>query len=151
MAAPLGMSATSARRLSAFDDPGRPWARGPVLEAYVLYTILIYGVEGLAERLAPAEQEALVQQHRDLQARLQRQGRYRGAVRLMPPSTAMHVSEKGGQVMLLDGPYAESKEQVLGFYLIECETIEEALEAVKALPQGVAHMEVRPVNWAGGL
>jgi hypothetical protein len=122
----------------------------------VLFTILIYGAEGLAERLPAAEQEALLQMHRDLQAKLQAEGKYRGAVQLMPPSTAMNVQgdyldRAGNGVRVLDGPYAESKEQILGFYLVECETIEEALEAAKALPQGVAHMEVRPVNWSGGL
>lgn len=117
----------------------------------MLFTILIYGAEGLAERLPAPEQEALLQRHRDLQAKLQAEGKYRGAVQLMPPSTAMNVQDKGSGVRVLDGPYAESKEQILGFYLIECETMEEALEAAKALPQGVAHMEVRPVNWAGGL
>jgi hypothetical protein len=117
----------------------------------MLFTILIYGVEGLAERLPAEEREALMQKHRDLQAKLQALGKYRAAVQLMPPSTAMNVQDKGGGVRVLDGPYAESKEQILGFYLIECETMEQALEAAKALPQGVAHMEVRPVNWAGGL
>jgi hypothetical protein len=121
------------------------------LEVRVLFTILIFGAEGLAERLPAKEQEALLQRHRDLQEKLQAEGKYRGAVRLMPPSTAMNVQDKGSGVRVLDGPYAESKEQILGFYLVECETIEEAISAAKALPQGVAHMEVRPVNWAGGL
>lgn len=117
----------------------------------MLFTLLIYGAEGLAERLPATEQEALLQKHRDLQAKLRAEGKLRGAVQLMPPSTAMTVQDKGGGVRVLDGPYAESKEQILGFYLIECETMDEALEAAKALPQGVAHMEVRPVGWAGGL
>jgi hypothetical protein len=117
----------------------------------MLFTILIYGAEGLAERLPPAEQEALLQKHRDLQAKLKAEGKYRGAVQLMPPSTGMNVQDSGSGVRVLDGPYAESKEQILGFYLVECTTIEEAVEAAKALPQGVAHMEVRPVRWAGGL
>lgn len=117
----------------------------------MLFTILIYGAEGLAERLPPAEQEALLQKHRDLQAQLKAEGKFRGAVQLMPPSTAMNVQDNGSGVRVLDGPFAESKEQILGFYLVECETIEEAVEAAKALPQGVAHMEVRPVSWAGGL
>ncbi len=117
----------------------------------MLYTILIFGVEGLAERLPEKERAALLKTHRDLQAKLQAEGKFRGAVQLMPPSAAMHVREVGENVLVLDGPFAESKEQILGFYLIECETIEEALEAAKALPQGVAHMEARPVRWAGGL
>lgn len=117
----------------------------------MLFTVLIYGVEGLADRLPPAEREALMQKHRDLQAKLTAAGKYRGAVQLMPPSTAMNVQDKGGGIRVLDGPYAESKEQILGFYLIECETMEEALESAKELPQGIAFMEVRPVTWAGGL
>jgi hypothetical protein len=117
----------------------------------MLFTILIYGAEGLAERLPAEEQEALLQKHRDLQAKLRAEGRYRGAVQLMPPSAAINVQDKGVGVRVLDGPYAESKEQILGFYLIECETIQDAIEAAKALPQGVAFMEVRPIRWAGGL
>ena len=120
-------------------------------ETYMLYTILIYGIEGLAERLPAAEYEALLQQHRDLQAHLAARGQYRGAVQLMPPSTALNVQDNGNGAQVLDGPYAESKEQILGFYLVDCATVEEALAAAKALPQGVACMEVRPVNWVGGL
>jgi hypothetical protein len=117
----------------------------------MLFTILIYGAEGLAERLPPEARETLLQMHRDLQAKLTMQGKYRGAVQLMPPSTAMNVQDTGNGLRVIDGPFAESKEQILGFYLVECDSIEEALEAAKALPQGVATMEVRPVNWAGGL
>jgi len=116
----------------------------------MLFTILVYGVDGLAEHLPPADREAILQKHRDLQAKLTAAGKYRGAVQLMPPSTAMNVQDKGTGVRVLDGPYAESKEQILGFYLIECDTMKEALEAAKALPQGIAYMEVRPVSWAGG-
>lgn len=117
----------------------------------MLYSILIFGVEGVVERLPADEREALLDMHRNLQAKLQSDGKYRGSVQLMPPSTAMTVGNRGGGVTVLDGPFAESKEQILGFYLIECDTIEEALEAAKALPQGVATMEVRPVSWTGGL
>lgn len=117
----------------------------------MLFTILIYGAEGVAEHLPAAEREALLQKHRDLQARLQAEGKYRGAVQLMPPSTARNVKNQGSGMLVLDGPFAESKEQILGFYLVECDTIEEALEAAMALPQEVAWMEVRPVSWVGGL
>jgi hypothetical protein len=117
----------------------------------MLYSILIFGVEGLTERLPAEEQEALLDVHRNLQAKLQSDGKYRGAVQLMPPSTALTVQDRGSGITVLDGPFAESKEQILGFYLVECDTVEDALEAARALPQGVATMEVRPVNWTGGL
>ena len=70
----------------------------------MLFTMLIYGAEGLAERLPATEQEALLQKHRELQAKLQAEGRLRGAVQLMPPSTAMNVLDKGGGVRVVDGP-----------------------------------------------
>lgn len=117
----------------------------------MLFTILIYGAEGLAERLPAEDQKALLKKHRDLQAKLKRKGRFLGAVQLMAPSSSMNVQDKGQGVRVLDGPYTESKEQILGFYLIDCPSMAEALDAAKALPQGVAFMEVRPVSWAGGL
>lgn len=117
----------------------------------MLYSVLIYGVEGLAERLPEEEQQVLLDMHRALQAKLEAEGKYRGAVQLMPPSSALTVANKGAGPKVMDGPFMESKEQFLGFYLIECDTIEEALEAAKALPQGIATMEVRPVAWHGGL
>ncbi len=117
----------------------------------MLYSLLIYGIEGVAEALPPEEQEALLDKHRALQARLQQDGTYRGAVQLMPPSSASHVTEKAAEAVLMDGPFAESKEQFLGFYLIECESFDYAVEAARALPQGIAHVEVRAVRWSSGL
>ncbi|WP_421724302.1 YciI family protein [Bauldia sp.] len=117
----------------------------------MLYTILIYGVPGVFARLPDDEQEAHLAVHRAVQQDLSEKDVYRGAIRLMEPSTAMNVSGQGDIVTVLDGPFAETKEQVLGLYLVECDTMDEALAAAKALPQGVAHYEVRPVNWAGGL
>ncbi len=117
----------------------------------MLYSILIFGVEGVVDALGEKEHEALLDKHRALQERLEREGTYRGAVQLMPPSSAVHVSQQGRDAILMDGPFAESKEQFLGFYLIECETLDYAIQAAKELPQGVAKMEVRAVNWSGGL
>ncbi|WP_404402529.1 YciI family protein [Pelagibacterium halotolerans] len=117
----------------------------------MLYAIMIFGAEGVVERLPEAERDAILDVHSTLQADLEAKGMYRGAIQLMPPSTAMTVADRGAGTMLLDGPFAESKEQFLGFYLVECETMDDALDAAKALPQGIAFMEVRPVKWSGGL
>ena len=115
----------------------------------MLYTVLIYGVDGVFDRLPADEQEAHTQVHRDLQEKLTANGTFRSAIRLMPPSTAMSVKGQGDRVVVTDGPYAETKEQLLGFYLIETDTLEETLEAARDLCQGIANMEVRPVNWFG--
>jgi hypothetical protein len=62
----------------------------------------------------------------------------------------MTVTEKAAKPMVLDGPYTETKEQILGLYLFEADSMEEAVEAAKILPRGIASMEVRPVMWGGG-
>lgn len=116
----------------------------------MLYSILIFGDEAVSESLPADAQEALLQKHRDLKARLEAEGTYRGSVQMMPPSTATHLRDRGKGAELLDGPFAESKEQFLGFYLIECEDADYAQQAARELPQGVATMEVRAVAWAGG-
>lgn len=113
----------------------------------MLYTVLIYGVPGIFERLPPEEQERHMQVHRDLQARLKADNRLKSVAQLMPPATAMNVRAPAGEPIVLDGPYAETKEQLLGFYLVDCGSMDEALGIARALPQGIAHMEVRPVNW----
>jgi len=114
------------------------------------YSILIYADEGLFDRLPEEQQEAVLQKHRDLQAKLAEEGKLGPVAKLMGTSTAMTVRSQGQSVVVLDGPFAETKEQLLGFYVVECDSIEEAIDAAKQLPQGVAIMEVRPVAWFGG-
>lgn len=115
----------------------------------MLYTVLIYGVDGVFERLPEAERAKHLAKHVGLQDKLKGDGTYVSAARLMGPGTAMTVKQEGEGVTVTDGPFAETKEQVLGFYLIDVDSMEEALEAAKMLPAGVASMEVRPVHWFG--
>ncbi|MCY6380258.1 YciI family protein [Hoeflea prorocentri] len=114
------------------------------------YAILIYGTEGFFERLPEEEQEIALQHHRDLQAELDEKGTLGPVARLMDTSSAMTVRKRGESVLVLDGPFAETKEQLLGLYIIECASIDEAIEQAKKLPAGVAAYEVRPVGWGGG-
>lgn len=117
----------------------------------MLYSILIFGVEGVVEALPETDQETLLDKHCALWARLEREGTYRGSVQMMAPSSAVHLTQAANATLLVDGPFAESKEQFLGFYLIECDNLNYALDAARELPQGIAHMEVRAVNWSAGL
>lgn len=113
----------------------------------MLYSILIYGEDGVFDRLPEAEQSKYMDMHISAQATMKANGSYRGAIRLMPPTTAVTVKQQAGVVNVLDGPFAETKEQIVGFYLVEMDSIEAATEMAKLLPQGVANMEVRPVHW----
>jgi hypothetical protein len=65
---------------------------------------------------------------------LAKNGRIRGAGRLRPSSTATTVRESKGRFLITDGPFAETKEVLGGFHLLECNTQEEAAEVAKSFP-----------------
>jgi hypothetical protein len=71
--------------------------------------------------------------------------------KLMGTTSAVTVRGRPGSqddaVLVTDGPFAETKEQLLGFYMIECETIDEAIEAAKMLPKNIGTYEIRPAGW----
>ena len=65
-----------------------------------------------------------------------------------PPSTATTLRNTGGEIKLHDGPFAETKECIIGWYLVECKDLEEAIEWAKKIPlvpYGFGAVEVRPV------
>ncbi len=77
----------------------------------------------------------------------------RGGSALYPTSTAttVRVSEKGGDVMTSDGPYAETKEALTGFYLLECADLDEAIATAAKIPAAWSGaVEVRPIIDFGG-
>lgn len=114
------------------------------------YAILIYASEGFFDRLPEDEQEGALDQHRQLQKELNAKGSLGAVARLMDTSAAMTIRKQGDSLLVLDGPFAETKEQLLGLYLVECDNIDDAIEQAKKLPQGVAAYEVRPIGWMGG-
>jgi hypothetical protein len=66
--------------------------------------------------------------------------------RLRPTSTATTVRVRNGEVVVADGPFAETKEQIAGFYLMECSDLDEAIELAAKIPgAAVGTIEVRPV------
>ncbi len=114
------------------------------------YAILIYASEGFFDRLPEDEQERALDQHRALQKELNAKGTLGAVAKLMDTSAAMTIRKQGDNLLVLDGPFAETKEQLLGLYLVECESIDDAIEQAKKLPQDVAAYEVRPIGWIGG-
>ena len=82
--------------------------------------------------------------HFSVQEKLAAAGKLGPVVRLMPTTTAMTV-RSGDQPLMLDGPFAETKEQLLGFYVVDCESLEEVLAIAKELTIKPGAMEVRPI------
>jgi hypothetical protein len=104
------------------------------------YLCLVYGEEGEMARVPDAECAEWGQT-------LQATGRYIAAEALQPVGTAVTVRVRNGEVSATDGPFAETKEQLAGFYLIEADDLDEALEmAAKIPPARVGSIEVRPVR-----
>ena len=65
---------------------------------------------------------------------------------LADPGLAKHVSVREGRTMISDGPFAEAKEHLAGFYLVECESIDQAVEVAARVPDAAfGSIEVRPV------
>jgi hypothetical protein len=93
-----------------------------------------------------AEMETLLEGHRRFGAELQAAGKIVAAERLRPESDGCRVRLKAGQHQVMDGPFAETKEALGGFYMIECDTRDEAVEWAKKMPIGTGgFIEVRPV------
>lgn len=113
----------------------------------MLYTILIYAEEGVIEQLPPDDYQAVLAKHGAMQRELAGRDMLGPFAKLMGTGSAVTLRSQGDALLVTDGPFAETKEQLLGFYMIECETIDEAVEAAKLLPQETATYEIRPAGW----
>jgi hypothetical protein len=117
-------------------------------EKPVIYAILIFGAEGVFDRLPEDEQEEVLEKHRQLQRVMGEKNALGAVAKLMKPEAAVSMRQSNGPVIVTDGPFAESKEQLLGLYLVDCATMEEAIDAAKMLPIETASYEIRPVEWS---
>jgi hypothetical protein len=111
------------------------------------YAILCYDSEEVVHSWSREQNDAVMARLGAVTSRLATQGRLGPTARLLPTTAATTV-RKGATPLVLDGPFAETKEQLLGFYIVECATLEEALEVAKELgaASGTAGAhEVRPL------
>jgi hypothetical protein len=110
----------------------------------MFYCILCYNLESEVQAWT-REKEATVMSKRDAVTHvLATQGRLGPVGRLMPTTTAMTV-RASREPLVLDGPFAETKEQLLGFYLVDCKSLEQALEVARGLVGDTGALEVRPL------
>lgn len=105
------------------------------------YLILIYENEATTP-----QDEAEFQKWFEYTENLKAAGVYLGGEALQPTSTATTVRKQGGKVLTTDGPFAETKEQLGGFYMLECKDLDEALRWAAEVPSvGRGPVEVRPI------
>jgi hypothetical protein len=119
------------------------------------YLILIYHNPTLRDvwgRFSESERADALRRHAALNEDLAASGELIVSEALADPSLTKRVSVRDGQTMTSDGPFAEAKELVAGFYLIECENAERAIEHAARAPEAAFGLvEVRPVMDPGGL
>jgi hypothetical protein len=119
----------------------------PTLEGGHMRYMLVIGTDEKTEAQMPkAEMDALIQGHMRFGEELRAAGKMVVAERLRPEGDASRVRLKAGQRQVMDGPFAETKEVLGGFYLIECASKEEAVAWAKKIPlREGGYIEVRPV------
>jgi hypothetical protein len=113
----------------------------------MLYAILCYNDEDMVGSWSKEQDQEVMKKLAVVQDKLARQGRLGPVARLLPTTSATTL-RKENPPLVLDGPYAETKEQLLGFYLIDCNNLDEALDVARDLgaanPGGA--YEIRPVG-----
>jgi hypothetical protein len=107
------------------------------------YALLIYGDEKAWEARDEQEKKENHERHGRFMAMLRSRGALVGGEELTRSASATTVRNGGVGVGVTDGPYAETAEQLGGFYLVEAADLDEAIELAKQLPEGI--VEIRPV------
>jgi len=110
------------------------------------YMLLICSDDKAAPPTPRAEMEAIVQGHRRFADEVQAAGKMVVGERLRPDGDASRIRVKAGHRQVMDGPFTETKEALGGFYLIECDTKQEAVEWAQKIPlREGGFIEVRPI------
>ena len=110
------------------------------------FIALIYGDESNYSEATPEETAAIFQAHGEFGEAAGAAGVYAGGEGLQLTDAATTLRVRDGERMLTDGPYAETKEQIGGFYALECKDLDEALEWAARIPEAkTGFIEVRPV------
>jgi hypothetical protein len=113
------------------------------------YMLLIYSREDLDAAASREAMQAVVDGHRATMQEAANKGVLRGAEPLQPTSTATTVRVRDGQALTTDGPFAETKEQLAGYYILECPNLDEAIDWAKKIPTGCLGgegcVEIRPI------
>ncbi len=111
------------------------------------YAILCYNDEATISSWSAEEENACMERLEAVQVGLREAGRLGPVARLMPTSTATTLRKDQDPPLVIDGPFAETKEQLLGFYIVDCTSKEEALDVAndlgRANPGGA--FEIRPL------
>jgi hypothetical protein len=111
------------------------------------YMLLIYNSEAESKKISAAEQSEVFQGYMTFTQDLTKAGKNKGGAPLEPASTATTVRVRNGKTTVTDGPFAETKEQLGGYYIVEAKDLDEAISIAARIPGAkYGSIEVRPVR-----
>ena len=111
------------------------------------YMLLIYGNESARGEGSEAEQQAEMQKWFDYTEEMRSAGAMKAGDALQPTATATSVRDNGGEPLVTDGPFAETKEQLGGYYLLDVADLDEAIKWAHKCPAApVGTIELRPIQ-----
>ena len=111
------------------------------------YLCLIYDEETKLRGMSKSEMDALMGEYFSFTTDLRTSGQYLGGNDLQPAASATTVRVRNGKVSTTDGPFAETKEQLGGYYLIEAKDLNEAIQVAARIPSAkLGSIEVRPIQ-----
>lgn len=111
----------------------------------MLYAILCYHSEAEVGSWSKEKDDAVLSQRAVVQRKLQEQGKL-GPVAGLMPTTAATTVRAGRRPLVLDGPFSETKEALLGFYVVECDSLEEIIDVAREMLSETGALEIRPLR-----
>ncbi len=111
------------------------------------YMLLVYRDEKGWTKMSEEQKGTMVQQHAEFTESIRKSGAFQAGDGLQPASTATTVRVKNGRMVRTDGPFAETKEQLGGYYVVEAKNLEDAIAIAARIPSGPEgrSIEVRPI------
>jgi hypothetical protein len=115
-------------------------------EVLIMKYLCLICAETVMEQMTAADAEQHYEEYAEFTEAIKKSGHYLGCNRLQPPDAAITVRMRKGKVATTDGPFAETKEQFGGYYLIEAKDLNEAIQVASRIPGArIGCVEVRPV------
>ena len=115
----------------------------------MLYAVLCYNDENAVGSWTKEEDDAVMARLAKVEDSMKAKGKLGPVARLLPTTSATTLRKNSGEPLIIDGPFAETKEQFLGFYIADCDTLDEAIAFARQLAvanPGLGSYEIRPVG-----
>ena len=114
------------------------------------YLLLIYDDETIWTKMSEAESGKFLNAYFEFTENVKKSGKYVAGDALQPTSTATTVRVRDGKTVTTDGPFAETREQLGGYYLVEAENLDDAIAIAAKIPSAtIGSIEVRPIQKFG--